>query len=112
MNAIFFGKTLEFVFEFIPQLIFMLSLFGYMIVMIFAKWLTNWTGIESRAPSIITLLMNIFLKLGSVVKNQFYLGRKTNLGRWEDAGKNQCYFTNPCFIMRPNYALSKAYYRI
>jgi V-type ATPase 116kDa subunit family len=47
----------------------MTSLFGYMIVMIFLKWCKDWNGIENRAPSIITLLMNIFLKLGSVVRN-------------------------------------------
>lgn len=41
-------------------------LFGYMIIMIFIKWATDWTGNLSKAPSIITTLMNIFLNLGSV----------------------------------------------
>jgi V-type H+-transporting ATPase subunit a len=66
MNAVYFGSTLDFVFEFIPQLVFMLSLFGYMIFMIFLKWATDWTGRTSAAPSLVTQLMNIFLKLGDV----------------------------------------------
>ena len=68
MNSIYFGSTLEFVFEFIPQIIFMLSLFGYMIVMIFIKWSTDWTGRSDYAPSLITQLMNIVLKLGDLVR--------------------------------------------
>ena len=68
MNSLYFGSTLEFVFEFIPQIIFMLSLFGYMIVMIFIKWSIDWTGRSDHAPSLITQLMNIVLKLGDLVR--------------------------------------------
>jgi V-type H+-transporting ATPase subunit a len=66
MNTIYFNNYIDFIFEFIPQLIFMVSFFGYMIVMIFIKWSINWKDDTSQAPSIITLLMNIFLKGGSV----------------------------------------------
>ena len=66
VNAIYFKSKLDFIFEFIPQIIFMSLLFGYMIIMIFIKWTTDWTGNLSNAPSIITTLMNIFLNLGSV----------------------------------------------
>lgn len=66
MNAIYFRSYVDFIFEFIPQLIFMTLLFGYMIIMIFIKWSTDWTGKSDKAPSIITLLMNIFLKGGDV----------------------------------------------
>lgn len=66
MNAVYFNNLVDFIFEFIPQLIFMTLLFGYMIVMIFIKWGTDWSNDPSKAPSIITLLMNIFLKGGSV----------------------------------------------
>jgi V-type H+-transporting ATPase subunit a len=66
MNAIYFNAPLDFIFEFIPQLIFMSSLFGYMLIMIMIKWTTDWSRDPSQAPSIITQLMNIFLKGGSV----------------------------------------------
>jgi V-type H+-transporting ATPase subunit a len=65
MNAVYFKSSMDFFFEFIPQIIFMTLLFGYMIVMIFIKWATNWEN-TSDAPSIITHLMSIFLNFGSV----------------------------------------------
>lgn len=67
INAIHFKNKLGFIFEFIPQFIFMSILFGYMDAMIFIKWIRDWTGIEKYAPSLISILMNIFLKSGSVV---------------------------------------------
>ena len=42
VNARFFGQGLDFFLEFIPQLLFALSLFGYIIVLIFLKWSINW----------------------------------------------------------------------
>jgi V-type H+-transporting ATPase subunit a len=61
MNILYFRSTIDFVFEFIPQLIFMNILFGYMIICIFIKWSTDWTGAVNKAPSIITMLLSIFL---------------------------------------------------
>lgn len=42
-NSIYFGKYMDFFFEFIPQLAFLLTLFGYMDFLIIYKWLVNWT---------------------------------------------------------------------
>lgn len=88
MNAIYFGQTIDFVFEFIPQIIFMGLLFGYMNIMIFIKWSTDYWGKDGRntfkAPSVITQLMQIFLKMGDVVSyniNISFLGRISTLGR-------------------------------
>ena len=67
MNHIYFKDYLGFVFEFIPQIIFMSLLFGYMNIMIIIKWLTVWVDTK-MAPSIINQLMLIFLRLGSVVR--------------------------------------------
>lgn len=67
INCIHFKNRLGFIFEFIPQIIFMSMLFGYMDAMIFIKWVRDWSGMEKYAPSLISLLMNIFLKMGSVV---------------------------------------------
>jgi V-type H+-transporting ATPase subunit a len=67
LNCIFFGDALGFIFEFVPQIIFMSILFGYMNVMIFLKWATDWSSDPGKAPSLISQLMNIFLKFGSIV---------------------------------------------
>jgi V-type H+-transporting ATPase subunit a len=76
MNSLYFGDKIGVIFEFIPQILFMGLLFGYMNIMIFIKWSTNyWVPIvegqeqlrTAEAPSIITMLMQIFLKMGDVV---------------------------------------------
>ena len=67
LNAIYFKSKVDFIFEFIPQILFMSFLFGYMLIMIFVKWSVNWMAIGTgNAPSIITQLMNIFLAMGNV----------------------------------------------
>ncbi len=67
MNALYFNLPMDFIFEFIPQIIFLSILFGYMNILIFIKWGTDWSNDSSKAPSIISLLMKIFLNGGSVV---------------------------------------------
>lgn len=62
-NAVYFGRIAEFIFEFIPQVLFMTSVFGYMCLCIVIKWLTDWTG--RTPPSII----NIFTSLNVLVSS-------------------------------------------
>lgn len=52
-------SVISILFEFIPQVIFLLSLFGYMIALIFAKWLMEWK--TKPAPSILIDFINMFL---------------------------------------------------
>ena len=66
LNNLFFKDYIGFFFEFIPQIIFMNLLFGYMIALIFIKWSTDYSKNTANAPSIITILMNLALKGGSV----------------------------------------------
>ena len=69
-NALYFRKKLDFWFEFVPQIVFMVLLFGYMDFLIIFKWLKVWDehigDVPPRqwAPSIITTMMNIGLALG------------------------------------------------
>lgn len=41
-NALYFRAHLDFVFEFLPMIIFDFALFGYMVILIFVKWSINW----------------------------------------------------------------------
>ena len=59
-------KFNAFFFEFIPQFLFMFILFGYMIYMIFYKWGTDYDDDTSKAPSILTIMINMAVKIGSV----------------------------------------------
>lgn len=58
VNNIYFKNYLDFLFDFLPQLIFMSVTFGYMCLAIIMKWLQNW-GDGSKAPSIIALFINM-----------------------------------------------------
>jgi V-type H+-transporting ATPase subunit a len=58
VNSIHFGSYVDFFFEFLPQLTFMLVTFGYMCVAIIIKWLQDW-GDGSTAPSIISIFINM-----------------------------------------------------
>ena len=80
MNGIYFADYIDFFFEFIPQLIFMCLLFGYMCLMIYIKWGTDWSDDTSKAPSIISQLLLIFLDMGSTGPDNF----KTPLFHRED----------------------------
>mmetsp|Transcript_33997 Transcript_33997/g.61077 ORF Transcript_33997/g.61077 Transcript_33997/m.61077 type:complete len:900 (-) Transcript_33997:131-2830(-) len=44
INAVYFGKRLDFLFEFLPMVAFASSLFVYMVVLIFMKWSINWNS--------------------------------------------------------------------
>jgi len=55
---------IDFLFEFTPQIIVLLALFGYMDFMIIVKWLTNWEGRENQAPSVITTMIDMCLNMG------------------------------------------------
>jgi len=44
INAVYFGKRLDFFFEFLPMLAFASSLFVYMVVLIFMKWSIDWNS--------------------------------------------------------------------
>lgn len=76
-NNVYFKATVDFFFEFIPQLILLLALFGWMDALIIGKWLTpmdmetNYAiGTEEYnatryAPSVITTMIDMFLNPGS-----------------------------------------------
>lgn len=72
-NAIHFKRPLDFLFEFVPQIIFLIALFGWMDILIIAKWLEPKYAdhdyvVGSKefndlhyTPPIITTMIDIFL---------------------------------------------------
>jgi V-type H+-transporting ATPase subunit a len=113
LNNLFFKDYLGFFFEFIPQIIFMLLLFGYMIALIFIKWGTDYSKNTAKAPSIITILMNLALKGGSVEGKPVWSSVKTE----EETNKMFFYIAlicipiillpKPLIIIYKNYLLKK-----
>lgn len=85
-NSIYFRDYSGFVFEFIPQMIFSVSLFVYMVILIIMKWSIDWTTRMSyetcpynfegpqtgcRPPSLVNTLINIALNPTGVVDPMF-----------------------------------------
>lgn len=68
LNAKYFGRELDFYHEFIPMLVLLLALFGFMDFLIIQKWLTDWrgSGQEDKAPSIINVMIELFLNYGTI----------------------------------------------
>ncbi|XP_030854070.1 V-type proton ATPase 116 kDa subunit a [Strongylocentrotus purpuratus] len=60
-NHRYFKRSLNIWGEFVPQLIFMISIFGYLVVLIFVKWLIYDVWNENSAPSLILTLINMGL---------------------------------------------------
>lgn len=66
VNSRYFKRYLDFWNEFLPQIILMLALIGYMDLLIIVKWLTDFTNKEHFAPSIINIMIDMFLNGGHV----------------------------------------------
>ncbi|XP_030070579.1 V-type proton ATPase 116 kDa subunit a 4 [Microcaecilia unicolor] len=60
-NHVYFKKTINIVLEFIPQMIFIICLFGYLVFMIIFKWCQYDVYISQHAPSILIHFINMFL---------------------------------------------------
>ncbi|MDP2439363.1 MAG: V-type ATPase subunit a family protein [archaeon] len=51
----------DIIFVFIPQMVFFLSIFGYMTFLIIFKWSVNWLNIEGyEAPKLLSLMISMF----------------------------------------------------
>ena len=72
VNNLNLKKYNIFLFEFIPQFFFMFILFGYLIYMIFYKWGTDYDSDTSKAPSLLTIMINMAVKFGSVEGNPLF----------------------------------------
>ncbi|KAJ7400763.1 V-type proton ATPase 116 kDa subunit a isoform 3 isoform X3 [Pitangus sulphuratus] len=60
-NHLHFKKTYNIYLVFIPELLFMMCIFGYLVFMIFFKWLAYSAEDSTSAPSILIEFINMFL---------------------------------------------------
>lgn len=61
VNQKFFKSRIDIITEFIPRVIWLAAIFGYMVLLIVAKWLFYDYSNSSCAPSILIMLINMFL---------------------------------------------------
>eukprot|EP00298_Acanthocystis_sp_HF-20_P007827 c17311_g1_i1.p1 GENE.c17311_g1_i1~~c17311_g1_i1.p1 ORF type:complete len:828 (+),score=288.33 c17311_g1_i1:52-2535(+) len=65
MNHIYFRNWIAFFNEFIPQIVFLSSIFGYMVFVMFLKWTTYYPNTHC-SPSILTTFIDMFLGFGTI----------------------------------------------
>jgi len=76
-NAYYYKRWVDIIFTFIPQLIFMSFLFGYLWIIIFVKWLTDYSYRSNEAPGLIPLFIQFFMSSSNVTKtNRLYPGQE------------------------------------
>ena len=75
-NHIHFRKPLNIYAEFIPQILFMWSIFGYLLVCIIYKWSVDWSQSATSPPGLLNMLIYMFLSPGTVdPQSQLYAGQ-------------------------------------
>ena len=75
-NHIHFKKPLNIYAEFIPQILFMWSIFGYLVICIIYKWSVDWGQSSATPPGLLNMLIYMFLSPGSVDEGtQLYAGQ-------------------------------------
>jgi len=75
-NHIKFKRPVDIYANFIPQMIFLQSIFGYLVVCILYKWSVDWSKATTQPPSLLNMLINMFLEPGTVAPElQLYPGQ-------------------------------------
>lgn len=75
VNYRHYGSTLDIVANFLPSMIFLLSIFGYLVICILYKWSVDWYATGSAPPSLLNMLIYMFLS-PSTLEDPLYRGQK------------------------------------
>ncbi|XP_062994820.1 V-type proton ATPase 116 kDa subunit a 1 isoform X2 [Elgaria multicarinata webbii] len=75
-NHIYFKKPLNIYLGFIPEIIFMTTLFGYLVILIFYKWAAYDAKNSMHAPSLLIHFINMFLFSYDPKGTMLYTGQK------------------------------------
>ncbi|KAG9121404.1 H(+)-transporting V0 sector ATPase subunit a [Ceratobasidium sp. 392] len=65
-NHIHFKKSMNIWTEFVPQILFLQSIFGYLVCCIIFKWVTDWSTAGMSPPGLLNMLIFMFLSPGSL----------------------------------------------
>ena len=66
LNARHFRSKIDELAVFVPQVLFMLAIFGYLCFAIVYKWLVDWVALGLRPPSLISMLIAFAMSPGTI----------------------------------------------
>ena len=73
-----FKRSLDIWTNFVPSMLFLQSIFGYLVVCILYKWSIDWSTASTQPPSLLNMLISMFLSPGNVApETQLYRGQST-----------------------------------
>jgi V-type H+-transporting ATPase subunit a len=75
VNYKHFGSKLDIYANFLPSMIFLLSIFGYLAICILYKWSVDWYARGEAPPSLLNMLIYMFLS-PSTIEDPLYRGQK------------------------------------
>uniref|UniRef100_A0A5F9DL14 V-type proton ATPase subunit a n=1 Tax=Oryctolagus cuniculus TaxID=9986 RepID=A0A5F9DL14_RABIT len=99
-NYIYFRNTVNIILQFIPEMIFLLCLFGYLVFMVVFKWCQFDVHTSQHAPSILIHFINMFL---------FEYSRPSNVPLYRHQREVQSFFVVMALISVPWMLLIKPF---
>src|SRR2546423_12383412 len=75
VNYRHYGSKLDIYANFLPSMIFLLSIFGYLVICILYKWSVDWYAKGSAPPSLLNMLIYMFLS-PSTIEDPLYPGQR------------------------------------
>ena len=72
VNARHFKSRVDIWGNFVPGMIFFQSIFGYLAICMLYKWAVNWEASKLAPPSLLNMLIYMFLSPGTIVERLYY----------------------------------------